>query len=449
MLHEVKGKLAKLLATENLLIEHRNVETAQFDVVRRVLTLPVWNISSESVYDLLVSHEVGHALFTDSRDWQKEDKWKNVPHSFVNITEDARIEKLMKRRYAGLNKTFSRGYSQLQDQDFFELEGVDFSKMSFADRANLWFKIGNYINIPINRGKEMEIINAIAAAESFDDALEAARLMNEYAKEMTPEANITSPPPQEGEEGAEEEQEPQPQQQQSRQQSGDSDEENDNDNANEENNANEDEDLGNSPVDETEAKTVTSLEDKLRQLASMSDSFISYVTIPKLDLDHVIVSSDRIHEYIDRCFGDFKERFISMDIEDLYNVTHKESYQSFKKESAKEVSYLVKEFECKKSATAYARASVSRTGVLDCSKLHTYKYNEDLFKKVTILPDGKNHGLVFVLDWSGSMADILVPTLKQLYNLIWFCRKVGIPYDVYAFTNEWNYKSGRVPNNPK
>ena len=68
MLHEVKGKLAKLLATENLLIEHRNVETAQFDVVRRVLTLPVWNISSESVYDLLVSHEVGHALFTDSRD---------------------------------------------------------------------------------------------------------------------------------------------------------------------------------------------------------------------------------------------------------------------------------------------------------------------------------------------------------------------------------------------
>ena len=56
MLHEVKGKLAKLLATENLIIEHRAVETAQFDVVRRVLTLPIWKFRSVDVYDLLVAH---------------------------------------------------------------------------------------------------------------------------------------------------------------------------------------------------------------------------------------------------------------------------------------------------------------------------------------------------------------------------------------------------------
>ena len=37
---EIKGQLAKLLATEDLLIEHRNVTTASFDVERRVLTLP-------------------------------------------------------------------------------------------------------------------------------------------------------------------------------------------------------------------------------------------------------------------------------------------------------------------------------------------------------------------------------------------------------------------------
>ena len=28
-------------------------------------------------------------------------------------------------------------------------------------------------------------------------------------------------------------------------------------------------------------------------------------------------------------------------------------------------------------------------------------------------------------------------TIKQLYNLVWFCRKVSIPFEVYAFTNEW------------
>ena len=112
-------------------------------------------------------------------------------------------------------------------------------------------------------------------------------------------------------------------------------------------------------------------------------------------------------------------------------------YQLFKKQSQKEVNYLVKEFECRKAADSYARAAVSRTGVLDTGKLHTYRYNEDIFRKVTTLAEGKNHGLVFVLDWSGSMSDVLMDTVKQLYNLIWFCKKVNIPYEVYAFTNHW------------
>jgi len=98
---------------------------------------------------------------------------------------------------------------------------------------------------------------------------------------------------------------------------------------------------------------------------------------------------------------------------------------------------LVKEFECKKAADSYARATTARTGVLDCTKLHTYKYNEDLFRKVTTLSDGKNHGLVFVLDWSGSMGQVMLDTVKQLFNLVWFCKKVSIPFEVYAFTNEY------------
>ena len=113
-------------------------------------------------------------------------------------------------------------------------------------------------------------------------------------------------------------------------------------------------------------------------------------------------------------------------------------YNKFKKSAQKEVNYLVKEFECKKAADSYARATTSKTGVLDCTKLHTYKYNEDLFKKVTTLADGKNHGLVFILDWSGSMSTCLMDTIKQLYNLVWFCRKVGIPFKVYAFTYEFH-----------
>ena len=449
MLHEVKGKLAKLLATENLIIEHRKVETAQFDVVRRVLTLPVWNISSEDVYDLLVAHEVGHALYTDPRPWDKEEKWKNVPHNFVNITEDARIEKLIKRRYAGLTKTFYRGYSNLQDQDFFELEGEDLNKFSFADRVNLWFKIGSYVKVPVKNDREMEIINAIAKAESFDDALEAARMISEYVDQATEKQTESVNTPQSSTSGSEGEQGEQPMPQQQKSPPGDSEDSGESEDKSEESESEED---GNQPeennaaVNENETKTVDSLAEKLRELADMSENFLAYVSVPKMDLDHIIIPTADIHEYIDNQMNIWKER--GHDYVERCASIHYDNYLKFKKESAKEVNYLVKEFECKKSAAAYARATTSRTGVLDCSKLHTYKYNEDLFKKVTVIPDGKNHGLVFVLDWSGSMADVMIPTLKQLYNLIWFCRKVGIPYDVFAFTNEWNYRAKELPTIP-
>ena len=135
--YEIKSQLAKLLATEDILVENRNIETAQFDVENRVLTLPMWKRASESVYDMLVGHEVGHALYTPN-EWDWEDR---VPQQFVNVTEDARIEKLMKRRYPGLAKSFYKGYKELSDQDFFELGDRDIQDMNLADRINLYYKI--------------------------------------------------------------------------------------------------------------------------------------------------------------------------------------------------------------------------------------------------------------------------------------------------------------------
>ena len=112
--YEIKGMLARLLATEDLVVENKKVETACFNVHTRVLTLPMWEKASSSVYDLLVGHEVGHALYTPDEDWTQNHK---VPPQFVNVVEDARIEKLMKRRYAGLAKTFYNGYKELAEDD--------------------------------------------------------------------------------------------------------------------------------------------------------------------------------------------------------------------------------------------------------------------------------------------------------------------------------------------
>jgi len=66
--HGIRGSLAKCLATENIIVEHKKVPTAMFDVDRRVLTLPNWSKASETVYQLLILHEISHAIWTPNID---------------------------------------------------------------------------------------------------------------------------------------------------------------------------------------------------------------------------------------------------------------------------------------------------------------------------------------------------------------------------------------------
>ena len=116
--HEIKTQLAKLLATEDLVVEHKKVETAQFNVHTRVLILPMWEKASNFVYDMLVGHEVGHALYTPDRNWLEE---YNIPPQLVNIVEDARIEKLMKVVILVFLKLFIVVIKNLPIKIFFKL----------------------------------------------------------------------------------------------------------------------------------------------------------------------------------------------------------------------------------------------------------------------------------------------------------------------------------------
>ena len=176
--YEVKGNLAKLLATENLVVQHKAVDTASFNVQTRILTLPIWKDLTNTVYDLLVGHEVGHALFTPNVDLSE----LGVPQGYINITEDVRIEKLMKRKFPGLRKSFYEGYKQLNEKDFFSIWDRDLTEFSFADRINLHFKIGNYTDIPFNP-TEAIIRDQIAEVETFEDAVRAAQALWKYRKE--------------------------------------------------------------------------------------------------------------------------------------------------------------------------------------------------------------------------------------------------------------------------
>mgnify|MGYP003311554430 CR=1 FL=1 len=465
--HDVKGQLARLLATEDLIVEHRSVDTASFNVQTRVLTLPTWDNATEEVYDTLVCHEVGHALYTPDVEW-----WINneISASIVNIVEDARIEKLMKRRYAGLSKTFFRGYSSLSEDDFFQLKNKDLTKFNLADRINLYYKVGNFVDIPFFSNEETFLMNRTGLTETFDDVLEVAKLIFEYCKiqaekqrqeaeqmkadtetegsldnnTMSGQSNSGEPSMEEDGNGGEDGEEQEMQVTQSSNSGGS------NTTANIQ---------GGEESGEIEAQTDEMFTDSLKELSNPTSEQTYYVELPKVNLKHFIIDNQKIHDdmiaewtdeqnnstkdYIARnpdyktkpteeiCFREYTY--------DPFNLfVHSDTeFNKFKKDAQKEVNYLVKEFECKKSAAAYARATTSRTGILDTALLHTYKFNEDLFKKVSVVPDGKNHGLIFILDWSGSMSNVMMDTIKQLFNLVWFCKKVNIPFEVYAFTNSY------------
>ena len=441
---EVKGTLAKLLATENLTVEHRRVSTASFDVNNRVLILPIWNTATNAIYDLLVGHEVGHALYTP-----------NKPHDgdrgFVNVLEDVRIEKLMKRAYPGLRKSFYEGYTDLNEQDFFGVNHEDLTKIPFIDRINLWFK-GN-ANIRFS-DEEQVWVDRAANTETFDQVVQLAIDLYGRAEKIEDSKEESES---EGEEGAGDfgdlgdmdiEWDMQPsekseeQQQQQQQKLGI------------------DQDQPQAPVgtpeatptlgkrgsedtdhDETESITQQAFDQALETLIDDNAKEWKYLTLPDIKVEDYIVSHKTIQEDLHEHFYNPKQKHVVTEEErqmflDLMKANNEyvlKRYNTFKKSANKEVNYLIKQFEMKKSADQYKRQATSKTGVINTNSLYKYKLTDDIFKRITTVPDGKNHGLVFHIDWSGSMTHVLLDTLKQTFNLVWFCRKAGIPFRVLAF----------------
>jgi hypothetical protein len=150
--------LARLLATENLRIAHdASLPTAAFDGSTRTLYLPQWRVDKQT-YDMLVGHEVAHAKYTDFPQWEaarnriaKSKAQAAVINDFINVVEDARIERLIKRDYPGLRPDFKHGYATLHDKmDIFKKKGKTITvEDRFIDRINLHSKVGIHCGMTI------------------------------------------------------------------------------------------------------------------------------------------------------------------------------------------------------------------------------------------------------------------------------------------------------------
>ena len=463
----VKSQLAKLMATENLMVEHCNDATASFDVVNRILRLPTWKDDvSGHVYDLMVGHEIAHALWTPSDKDSLPNAAKEVcaddpklGHHYVNVIEDARIERLVKTEYPGLRLSFSKGYQELADRDFFDSKGRDLDSYLLIDRLNLYCKLGTLSGVVLSE-QEQALVDEVNQAMTFPEVVAIAKKVLGYCQEEQKEKEVQlqkmlaeGDDDDAGRDSEEDEEVDNDSTEGSGYNRYDSFSDPRTDNVGED--AGSDgasgtgrggtNDGGNvygtasvpnqSDENDLAPKTQEAFDQQIQEVLIDYNKTNVYVTVPDVDLKRIIYTYKEVHKNLKHHWlGRPGEDYNREQPKDL--IEHgKRSLAKFKRESEKTVAYLAKEFEMRKQASQYSRVSIAKTGVVDTNKLHMYKYNEDLFRRVATLPDGKNHGLVMFLDQSGSMAPSMHGTIFQLMNLVMFCRRVQIPFDVYGFTD--------------
>ena len=455
-----KSLLAKLLAEENLKVEHKaDITTASFNIETRTVNLPIWKEMSSELYDLLVGHEVSHALYTPKNTEDLKEAAKRSNASFVNVVEDVRVEKMIKSKFPGLRLSFKTAYKNLYEEDFFGIKDSELKNINLIDKINVFFKLRTSLGLlptEIFSQEEMRFVSLVESCKTFDDVSGAAAEIYDYlcekSKDEDPELQEEMSElhgeysddydddydfdfdfdggDSESDDGSDSEDS--------------SDESNESGEDSEPTNAGDNLESGSGYIapnsdftgttkissmisDEFESKTNDMLNSNLSYLVDSKARDIRYINVPRV-LDY----KDYLVDYKE-VIVDMKHQISQMEENEIYG---KSSYNGLIQENTKTINYLVKEFEMRKAAKAYSKSSMSKTGSINTSKLWSYKINEDIFLQKMSIPEGKNHGMLMVVDWSGSMSDKILDTVKQTIVLANFCRRVNIPFEVYNFTSE-------------
>ena len=442
-----KSQLAKLLATENIEVQENQVQTASFDVVNRVLTIPIFKEEHKSkhVYDMLVGHEVSHALHTPSESWKDMANRSKEFRSFVNVIEDARIDKLIQKKYPGLTNDYLKGFDKMYKDNFFGTKGKDIKNdYALIDKINLFYKSSKRLDFDFTP-KEKILVNAVDKCKTFDDVLKLSEEILGYCKEeLKKKPQIVKVYKQDpnGTKVDESELDSEDSSAKStddklnewlekKSEEEDSKEDDNNDSKKQSNKIGANGAGGEGTATELRSLTNDDMDSAVKGITDKEARQRDYCEMPEVDLKKLIIPYSKFIR--DIAIYDKKQHDGSYDRQQIAKA--KVRTQKFIRESSNVVNFLVKEFEMKKNAKLYARASQDKTGIIDPLKLHSYKFAEDIFKKITTVPNQKNHGMILLLDWSGSMQKHLLPTVEQLLNLTLFCKKINIPFSVYAFMN--------------
>jgi hypothetical protein len=460
---ESKTKLAKLLATENIEVRQTNQRTATFDVKNRILTLPMWDFKDTDFLDYVIGHEVSHAKSTPV---DLLDRWKEEVgveyFDALNVTEDIRIERKIQEQFPGLIRSFHNGRKRLLD-DVIELP-ADLSSMKKIDKVNLHAKCGEHIDVPLT-DEERDFYDRCYAAETPEEAFDLAKELVSSIKQdqenqqnedsgdtddQGEEEDVTDSPSGDGGEGEQQDGEEQDSSTSGEEQEGETD-----DSAEKQDGDDQDQDGDGSPADADDDQDGeqqdgdSSINDGAGDSGGNLEDFKSD-TLKQMEkhlednIDEnaeglLYVPSDKrllnmVHSYEDVKESRREYQELSPWIKERFTPEKRGEFKVFKKKQEKQIQYLITQFERKKAAYQYQRATVSRNGRLNMNSLHRYKIDDDIFQSVSNLANAKDHGMVMVVDYSSSMASYMGEVIEQTLNMVWFCKKVGIPFEVYGFT---------------
>jgi hypothetical protein len=482
----VKSTLARLLSTESIAVIHDpGISTAFFDLKARSLHLPMWKDVTNSLYDMLVGHEVAHALWTAADDWRtgietvqaRTGVSRDTAAGTLNVVEDARIERMIKDKFPGLRRDFHSGYGTLHTRGFFgDLSNI--SRLGFADRVNLHFKIGLHIGTPVPfSAAEAAVVSTVDAATTWSHVVEAAVAIITHAQITQQQQTANKSDTDAGQEtdGGEDGTEAETDAAQGGERGTEDGTKKDQSTT---------EDIGDAGGDmgsqgdteaegEAEAQTDTASSGSVNSTtwgsdpgAPVTDSALEraireqlvdttakntsnpvYTTVvgengiqcPAWRVVDFPAVMERMSRLEDAERHELKTSTNPADgvcVNRLLTAMSTPVRSRFHTEAANS---MFTAFDRRKAADVFRRSRISNSGALDPLRMNQYRWNEDIFRKNIRVAEGKNHGIVIALDWSGSMGGIMRETIGQLFIITDFCRRAGIPFEVYSFSDvEWD-----------
>lgn len=449
-----KSILAKLLATENVNVQYRKTKTAMFCPKTRTLIVPIMKEMPNDLHDYLIGHEVGHAHDTPEKGWHNATHSKGANYkSFLNVVEDARIEKRMKRRYPGIRKSFRNGFYELMERDFFGVSQTNINTLPFIERVNLITKSDYTLDTLFNR-EETALLDKVKAIETWEDTVRVTDELWAFAKdEMSKlsesddhsgyndnsdsyddnsdsyDEDSQDDESGSGEDKSSDEKEDKSNKSAAEQKSTENDDGDDGDDGYT-NRLNRNKQSAVSHTDQYSPEPTCETDNQFRknEITLIDSKCLDslYAKIPTPNLNRIVTPASRVQELFTE---DFSKQVSN------YESASSALYDNFKRRNERYISLLAKEFEMRKAATKYAKSRLSNTGDIDVSKIYKYQIEDNIFRKMMKVPQGKSHGLILLLDKSGSMSLNMGSSIEQILILALFCRKVNIPFKVYGFGN--------------